>query len=696
MEKLNKFFTHGLVWLCLILFLLGCSDGGGGSHSPGDDETLAVGPVTQVGDLSTTGGTATFPEIAFPENTKVEVVTLDAAPEILQPGVDAIGSGIVFELTFEQFREHRLADEAIELQLRFDVDLVDSAEEVQIGYYHDDTGWMLFPPNEVDMERGIAFFETYHFSIFQAQRITPSQRHTQLAAERAAEDYVRSTAAQASEEQIQQAVATILNDGVGLADNRVIEIVVQGVIAEVVPGGKIANAVYNLDADAFQEATLEQTLTVLAKQATQDGSPVREALGYAGLGASVSGALAEGDAVGVARLLGEEVAGKIPVISQLKALGEVTAAVTEHVVNDLWLDPQIQAAYEAYRDGANQRRGYSVPSRNWEALIEQMPASVIRQIRIKHREAHCLVRDCSALSNQELNAIGDQALEDLRQRFEQRAASEPEVERLAQVYEDIYSSLRLRNILPVSFNQATLMDPHGAMSHDKMLGEVNVMIDLIRRQVGRSQLVSEHDWVNAGAVASQNMLPMDAVVHAIDAWYRSPQSERRGALEQVLKDWGLYIEKENEQAEEHTGPRDISCGWNVDYSSLEWIYEGSEGDIAAAYAYVNRQGQNHGPARGYDSQGRVILEACYYEGELHGYFRGWGEYLYQGNVEFGQTMHARYRHGQPDGMNYWIENFKFFDETEEVWPKPRCLWRQFDRGVLVDSGVQFYGVCSWP
>ncbi len=146
---------------------------------------------------------------------------------------------------------------------------------------------------------------------------------------------------------------------------------------------------------------------------------------------------------------------------------------------------------------------------------------------------------------------------------------------------------------------------------------------------------------------------------------------------------------------------DIDCGWDVDevndfnYGEVTRVNDSyvELDEVASGYAYVNSHGQRHGPGVGYDSKGRKILRACFFEDELHGYLRGWGEYEYKEEFKFAQTVHARYNHGQPHGLIMRIVLQKLFDESEGFFVT--CESTQYQNGIEVDTDKNF-GECQWP
>lgn len=137
--------------------------------------------------------------------------------------------------------------------------------------------------------------------------------------------------------------------------------------------------------------------------------------------------------------------------------------------------------------------------------------------------------------------------------------------------------------------------------------------------------------------------------------------------------------------DETAGPRYLDCGWEVNYDELTWVpnvHHPGNG------YFINDAGQLHGPNVVSDSDGRLVVYHCYFEGEMHGYSKRWSEFHDYGYIQIQQSRHS---HGQSDGLQLWQSRRWDWDAGRNILA---CRWRQDENGVYVEFG-QYDGLCQW-
>lgn len=508
--------------------------------SPGEDAgvgeqariVLGTSPM-YLGDLAAQGAVLALPAGAFTPGTELVMHEVEAAPT--PPQLQVIGGGGAFVVEAELPR----SDELMELTLRFDDADISEDGEVAVGYLDPDGVLVVLRAHRVDLANQQVTVQTAHLSRWWPVRLTESQRIAQHVERRSTEEYVRANALMDSEAQIQRAVEEIMRDGMGIQDSRALEIVARAVISQA-PGGSIALALADLDPEGFADAVLEETASVLGQLVVDPDSPVGSALGSAGSVGTALGSLAGGDPAEAARVIARELVDNTPVLSTLVSIGDTAAALIDDVVTNVWLNPEVEKAYEVYRDGAAGRFGYQVDAGDWDAVSAQMRGAM-RQVRINHIEAYCQAQGIavSSLSTEEYNRIGDEGEARLRLRFDDRIAREPELARIRAANEDLFEQLRERGLL----NRSPANPMWGETADedlDSLLRRVGLMVDRIRRDTGRFDLATEDEYTRVfGTGAELELLPTTAIAQAIWAHYSSPPDERDAAYRQVLIDWGL-------------------------------------------------------------------------------------------------------------------------------------------------------------
>lgn len=477
--------------------------------------------------------------VALPADALVvgtEIMLRAGEPSPTPDGFDAIGNVVEIVVDDPVPRTY----EPVQVTLRFDPATVDVDWEIQVGYHHPTYGWTFSDPDHVDRSAGTLTFTTYHFSRFAPARVQRAQRVESYLEQRAVEDYVRGELVGAADAQIAEAVRVILADGVGVADSRVLEIITRAVVAEL-PMGSMALAAYDLDPDEFAAQLASETASVLADMLMGADSEVAEYLmstDTAGTLGETAGAVSAGDARRVAEIVSGQIVSNLPVISQLAKIGAAAREVGQHVMDDLWRDGEIDAAYRAYRDGAEGSWfGYSVDAGDWQALTAQM-RGIAAKVRSDAVQLHASQRgiDPNSLSEAERLAIGDEALEDLRQRFDDRIAREPEITRLSEVNAELYGALVEAGMTDAGEHNP-LWRSGGNDDPEFFLGRLADMVEQIQRDTGRTRLMTNAEYESRPSDGTS--ISTLAIVQAVRAWYTSPAEDRAEEYRRVLAAHGL-------------------------------------------------------------------------------------------------------------------------------------------------------------
>lgn len=527
-DRSRKSFVvqRGSAMLLVAALVAGCS--GTPDYEEQNFEARVGAVSAEIGDAST--GLVRVPDDAFPEGTQLTVMVGVDAPD---PGDAFTPIGPAMSVTVDG--GHR-PDELVELLLTFDPDEASEPGEVVVAYYHQGRGWVLLDADDIDLSNGSVQIATDHFSPWWAGRITTTQRVERYVEQRATTEFVRSRSVDASAAQIEAAVAEIMRDGVGVADNRVIEIVAKAVIAQA-PGGSIALALGNADPEAFTQSMLSETASVLGSMVMDEGSPVATALGSVGAVSSALGAVAGGDTREASRVIGLHIGGLVGA-GRLIAIGQAAAEAVDHVVNDLWLDPSVNKAYEVYRDGADGLFGYSVPPRDFDAVLEQMSPGVIRQLRINYIAAQAAVLgvDPSELSQQERLALGDEAEQKLRERFDDRIDREPELAARKQAITTLFDDFNNRGMFTTT-DVNPLIAEGADVTQEMLMDRIMAFSARVQRDTGRLTLASSDAFAARHDDGTQ--IPTYVIAAAALAWFTSPADERQQAYLDVLIEEGM-------------------------------------------------------------------------------------------------------------------------------------------------------------
>lgn len=337
----------------------------------------------------------------------------------------------------------------------------------------------------------------------------------QAVAREALRGYALERSATASAAEIEAHVSALLRASGEVSEPGVIELVARTVVGRA-PGGAIAVALLAGDSAALQEAVLAETAEALLSLTRFSGGPLSTLIGAAGPVGRALGQAVEGDAAGAAATLTTYLG------DQLGAADVVALAVDvrDQVVHRLWLEPAMESAFAAYRDGANEARGYSVAPRDFEALLEQMPAGVLREFYLSSIQAHAAQRglDVAALSEAERSEVRREAEAALRASFEERVEREPEIAAREAALRNLFEAFDARGLLFVS--DLNPMVPSGAsITHEQLAARILRFTDQVKRDTGRTRLVTDDEFI--ARLDDGQRLPPYGVAAAALAWYRA-------------------------------------------------------------------------------------------------------------------------------------------------------------------------------
>ncbi len=504
--------------------------------------TVVGADELQLGDLQTAGVAVQVPANSFEAGTELALSHGGLSPEPEQD-FSVIGGTLDVKLGSVLSR----SEKDMRIEMLVDLDGIGEPGEVFVGYHHPDYGWRLLVPDEVDLATGRVVFTTNHFSSYTGVRASEQRRVEEFVSRQATEEYVRSEAAGGTSEQVTAMVEAILRDGLGVSDSRVLEIVTRAVI-EKVPGGKIGLAIHSLDADQIAQATLDETLLKVVEVLSEEGLDLSGLSSVSGL-AAVAGAASAGDYTGAAKMLGEEVVGNLPVIGTLKSLGETASVVAEHVINDLWMNPAMQKAYEAYRSGASSGYfGYEVDPGDWDELTRQMGA-VARNYQTAHVTSWAEARgiDPDSLDEDEWNRIAAEGMDQLKERWDARIVREPVIAQTRTAYEELFTTMEQRGLLeragsnPMWGEQADF---------EVLLRRAVLMVERVKSDTGRTELVLNETWEGRGA---DTMISTQAIADLLREWYSSPAESREQNYRNRLVELGLMEADKAEAAFDPSG-----------------------------------------------------------------------------------------------------------------------------------------------
>jgi hypothetical protein len=321
------------------------------------------------------------------------------------------------------------------------------AHQMQVAYYSGDK-WEYIKPTSVDMEKGLMTFETYHFSwyapkISDETKITEKWIHSQ-----ALDNVIRGGANDASAQVTDQIIGMTLGK-MGITDEETQKKIMEKVagaekykeIADLYKSGdtvgasqKIAILAGEKIAEIVPDSVWKGALEKVTGGA-DDVAKVAQAAGYA----------AEGKYKDAARIIGENIADKFLITTAGKIAVE---AVNGQI--DSWKNEEVDAAYAAYKNGANGHFwGYGVDKGDFNGIWDQM-RGIRRQLEIEAIKKENETREeagMPALSEKEANLVRDRVKNAYQRQFAERDKKEDAIKKEEEKMKQIFAAFKKANIL---------------------------------------------------------------------------------------------------------------------------------------------------------------------------------------------------------------------------------------------------------
>jgi hypothetical protein len=236
-----------------------------------------------------------------------------------------------------------------------------------------------------------------------------------------------------------------------------------------------------------------------------------------------AGLVAGGDYKGAAKLIGTSIANKALITTAVT----ITAQVVQGQI-DSWQNSEVEAAYKAYRDGANGHFwGYNNDAKDFDSVWDQM-RGIRRQLEINAIKKENSVRsdnDLPPLTPDQENVVRDETKESFRGQFTSRAAGEAALKQ----EED------KENKILAAFKNDGFFDPAGAPGNfGKGLDEQGVLnlmygfADKVMKDTNRPDLTDKTGLIVNGAINT------DDIVRAARYFFSGPDGKQQYA--KFLKD----------------------------------------------------------------------------------------------------------------------------------------------------------------
>lgn len=433
--------------LVIAVFLLSGCGGASSGNTNWEYEKTIKNPLkatcsnseVKLGNLEKEGVEVTIPAGAFSKSTEVTLINPDKTPKYNNE--EMIGFGAPIDISVED-GPVRL-QEPVTIKMKFNpADLGEADVEsgsLHLGYYNGKE-WQYIKP-VVDREKNIMTITTSHFCLFGRTKLTVDQRIEEYTHNKALADWAQDQSDELTNGAAEKIIDHILKDKLGIVD----ESTKGKVLGSLLKDDEWGDMVRNLASDDVEG--FNQDLQVLVGKKIVDNVPkstLSKALGgltsdfgvtTVAKASEAAGYLAEGRARDAAQILGEHIADQF----MITTAGKIAVAAIEHKISS-WKNEEVEAAYQAYKNGASSRVpywGYQVEKGNFDDVWSQMGGAA-RQLQLEAIAAQEKARKDAgmpALDNNEKNKIRILVERDLKKQFEHRVKTDAEIEKKKAEYD---------------------------------------------------------------------------------------------------------------------------------------------------------------------------------------------------------------------------------------------------------------------
>jgi len=521
--------------VALSVLLTGCSGGNNRTGQPAKSspgiaidwkyEAVIDEPITVTSDkqavtagkLNTDGVQMTIPGNAFATSTKLTLTNPKNVPQVMNNQFSPIGAPV--EITGAESRLNSPATVTFQVDnTKFTDDL--KGGNIWVAYYNG-KDWDYFPPAKVDSTRGAITFNTYHFSLFGVGKVSVEEQIKQYTHSASLAALTQKKVDKLVENLVANVVDMILLDQLKWQDSSTKYKIVAS-LANDDEYRDLIELFANRDYEKFN-ATLQvfagkQIVEHVDKAAFLNIlKGVSGNANMIGAAAEAAGYLAEGQLTEAGRILGQKIANGF-LITKLVNAG---AEVVQYNI-DLWKDAEIEAAFQAFKNGAdNKFWGYNVDPEDFDGLWNQMRgiATRLQSEAIEQEKKRRAELGLPPATESQLDAVREQVRKDMEENFKMRLSQEAELEKEAARLHALVTIFQNTRLLEVGMYGYSESNDTLELRLDKLFH----MVSKILRDTGRS------NW-NTTAFTNDKEISANDVVSLIKAWYSTDGEDEYAKL----------------------------------------------------------------------------------------------------------------------------------------------------------------------
>lgn len=535
-------FAFLVVLLALLTLSPGCK-GQGNGDTPWKYEQTIKAPIeatagvkkASLGNIKTDKVKVDMPAKTLAKDAKITLATPKKVPKVVGKEVSPLGSPIEVTAGEDPVR----LNQPVTITFAYDKALVEKNTDpgrIVVAYFSGDQ-WEYIKPDKIDQDNGTVTFTTYHFSFFGAAKVSTEEQLNQIIKSQTMTKVIQDNVDDVVDDTAEKVIDSMLG-GLGLEEDSW-KSKVLGSLLKDDEYKDMYDAYKSGDASGFNEKLnvligkkIAENVPDSVWKSALEGLTDDKGLEYVQAVSQAMGFLVEGQYKDAARIVGEAIADEFPLTLAIK----VSAELMQYRI-DMWKDQEIEAAFRAYKDGAEAHFwGYNVEKGDFDTVWTQMRGigtrlmseAIARENRIREEAGQ------PPLTDREMDNIRNKVKDDLKEQFESRADLEDELET---------EEAKMKKLI-MGYKEAGLLSP-GQFGYSSGMDTLDSRIEKlihfkrkVLRDIGRGDITD-------GAFTTADNLSIGELIQLTQAWYTKDGYKKYADM--VKKMFGIDIYPTAEQ-----------------------------------------------------------------------------------------------------------------------------------------------------
>jgi len=499
--------------------------------------------TTSVGSLDEYQVVAEFESSSFEVGSQINISSASSSDFPAPDGTRFEISDVGYDFSLEGANYVR-PDGKVEVKFELTPKMLASLEDesfLQVAYFFDDK-WYLQDVESVDLEQGTATLALYHFSWLFPAKLTREELRDQTAQEMALNKFNDTNNLKKITKEGKSDLEQVISKATGVKDTKAL-----AAIAEYMLNEKDFTSLMLSGSKGDTAGYTTKMAEMLAKSMNSSAKIGSNATLIAGA-FQAAGYVWEGDTQGAA----EAVSNAILDSNAYGKLLKLAIKVTDETIKS-WKKNGIEEMYQAYKNGADEGWfGYNVEKGNFEEALAQSSA-IERQVKIDAVKSYLNAsgKKESELTSLELEEIKNNAINDLKKKFEDRVAQDAIIAKDKDYYKNLLDAFEKNDVdVMVQIDTDLMKD----LPYAQRLESYTRVTDKILEMTGGR--VIEFD-----GPADDNEIPIGVITSALRKWYE-PDGDAK--VRKLLAEGG-YLEDEN--LIYGVEPQKVTCEGQYKYSN---------------------------------------------------------------------------------------------------------------------------------